>query len=109
MKSNVTSTVQSTVKQEIRCFSEVLKSVPEKSALCVKRLKTVVRSAISEDDKSRNVIIHGLKEENYEQLSEKVSSLCYWRSWEGSNLTSMLVALENYQTGESIIFELINS
>ena len=75
LKSNVTSTVQSTVKQEIRSFSEVLKSVPEKSALCEERLKTVVRSAISEDDRSRNLIIYGLKEEIDEQLSKKVSSL----------------------------------
>ena len=75
LKSNVTSTVQSIVKQEIRSFSEVLKSVPEKSALCEERLKTVVRSAISEDDRSRNLIIYGLKEEIDEQLSEKVSSL----------------------------------
>ena len=75
MKSNVTSTVQSTVKQEIRSFSEVLKSVPEKSALCEERLKTVVRSAISDDDISKNLITYGLKEEIDEQLSEKVSSL----------------------------------
>ena len=75
LKSNVTSTVQSTVKREIRSFSEALKSVPEKSALCEEKLKTVVRSAISEDDRSRNLIIHGLKEENDEQLSEKASCL----------------------------------
>ena len=62
-------------KQEIRSFSEVLKSVPEKSALCVERLKTFVRSAISDDDKSRNLIIYGLKEENDEKLSEKVTFL----------------------------------
>ena len=67
--------MQSTVKQEIRSFSEVLKSVPETSALCVERLKTFVRSAISEDDRSINLIIYGLKEENDEQFSKKVSSL----------------------------------
>ena len=75
MKSDVTSTVQSTVKQEIRSFSEVLKSAPSKSALCEEKLKTVVRSAISDDDRGRNLIIHGLREESDEQLSEKVSCL----------------------------------
>lgn len=75
LKSDVTSTVQSTVKQEIRSFSEVLKSAPSKSALCEEKLKTVVRSAISDDDRSRNLIIHGLREESDEQLSEKVSCL----------------------------------
>ena len=75
-QSNVESTVQSTVKDEIRSFSEVLKSVPEHSAfISEEKVKTAVRDVISEDDRSRNLIIHGLKEEDNEKLSDKVSAV----------------------------------
>ena len=98
--------------QEIRSVSEVIKSVPEKSALCVERSKTVVWSAISEDDGSRNLVINGLKE-NDEPLSEKVSSL--FEKLGGIKPCVEVCRIgkknwwENYQTGESTIFELINS
>ena len=75
LKSNVESTVQSTVKDEIRSFSEVLKSAPKNTDLSEEKVKTAVRDVISEDDRRRNLIFHGLKEENNEKLSDKVSDI----------------------------------
>ena len=71
LRSNVTETVQSTVKEEIRSFSEVLKTVPEKASICEDKLRTVVKSAIEEEDRSKNVIVYGLKEEEHEKLPKK--------------------------------------
>ena len=75
LQSNVSTTVENSVKQEIRSFSEVLKSAPNKAALSEDRLKTVVRSAIDDDDRSRNLIIYGMEEEHDDHLSEKASSM----------------------------------
>ena len=36
-----------------------------------KSLKTAVRDAIEEEDKSRNIVIHGLSEENSECIAQK--------------------------------------
>ena len=75
LKSNVESAVQSTVKDEIRSFSEVLKSAPKNTDLSEEKVKTAVRDVICEDDRRRNLIFHGLKEENNEKLSDKVSDI----------------------------------
>ena len=75
LKSNVESTVQSTVKDEIRSFSEVLKSAPKNTDLSEEKVKIAVRDVISEDDRRRNLIFHGLKEEDDEKLSDKVSGI----------------------------------
>ena len=75
LQTTVTSTVQNTVQHEIRSYSEAVMSAPAKTTLCEDNLKTVVRNAIEDEDRSRNLIIHGMKEESGEQLSEKVSCL----------------------------------
>ena len=75
MQSNVTATVQSTVQHEIRSYSEAEMSTPAKSTLCEENLKIVVRNAIEDEDRSRNLIIQGMKEESSEHLSDKVSCL----------------------------------
>lgn len=74
-KQDCTQTVQETVKEEIRSFSEVLKSAPQTPAVCEEKLKLVVKSAIEEDDKGKNLIIHGLKEEEKEKLQSKVTPI----------------------------------
>jgi len=75
LQSNVTSTVQSTVQHEIRTYSAAVKSSPPQSNFCEENLKTVVRDVIEKEDRSKNLIIHGLKEETGELLSRKVSCL----------------------------------
>lgn len=74
-KTNVTSTVHDTVKQGFRSFNEVLKSAPKNSALCEEKLKAVVKTAVEEEDRSKNLIIHDLHEDYAEQLPQKVSRI----------------------------------
>ena len=75
LQSTVTSTVQNTMQHEIRSYSEAVMSALAKTTLCEDNLKSVVRNAIEDEDRSRNLMIHGMKEESGEQLSEKVLCL----------------------------------
>ena len=75
LQSDIKTTVQDTVETEIRSYSSVVTSAPPSSPLCENNLKTAVRTAIEEEDRSKNLVIYGLKEDTGEHLSEKVSSI----------------------------------
>ena len=77
LKSAVKSTVQDTVQEEIKSYSEAVGSQNSKiEAIQVEEsVKLAVRSAIREDDRSKNVMIFGLAETENEQISNKVADL----------------------------------
>ena len=69
----VEKAVQQTVQTEIKTYSQVVeKSAPR---LTVKSVKTAIKEAAVEEDRSKRLIIFGLEEEKGEQLSDKVSNL----------------------------------
>ena len=75
VQTTVKSAVQDTVQAEMKSYSQaVLKATPN-TIITEESLKKVVQKAVSEDDRSRNVVIFGLKETNEEKLSDKVDEL----------------------------------
>ena len=67
--------VQSTVKSEIRTFAEIVKSENKISATSQK-IQRAVKSAVSEDQRSKNVVIFGLQEEGkIDRLRARVTVL----------------------------------
>ena len=77
LKSAVKSTVHDTVQEEIKTYSEAVGSQNSKmEAIQVgESVKLAVKSAIREDDRSKNVMIFGLAETENEQISNKVADL----------------------------------
>ena len=76
LESSVEKTVQNTVEREIKSYSEaVSKSGSEGPIVTPEKLKLAVKSAIKEEDRSRNVIVFGLREEASEQVENQVSEL----------------------------------
>ena len=77
LKSSVESTVQETVQKEIKSYSEAVGS--QKSQMgpvqVQETVKKAVKSAIQEDDWSKNLIIFGLVETEKEQTDSKVVEL----------------------------------
>jgi hypothetical protein len=75
LQSNFTSTVQNTVQKVIRTYGEAVKSATTKSSICEESIKTIVHDVIEKEDWSKNLIIHGLKEDTSDHLSDRVSCL----------------------------------
>ena len=72
VKLAVESTVQSSVQQEIKSYSEAVMKKSSETVVTEKSLKSVVRSAIEDEDRSKNLIIFGLTEQDGEKLDSKV-------------------------------------
>lgn len=75
LQSAVQSTVQDTVQAEMRGYSDVVKSVSGSPAISPETLKKVVQDAIVDEDRSRNFMVFGLKEEDGERVNEKISDM----------------------------------
>ena len=77
LKAAVKSTVQDTVQEEIKSYSEAVGSQNSKmEAIKVEEsVKLAVKTAIQEDDRSKNVMIFGLAETENEQISSRVADL----------------------------------
>ena len=78
VQKTVQSSVQETVKEEFKTYSEVTAAHKERS-LCEpvtpEVLRTVVKTVVEQEDRSRNVMLFGLPEDEGEQLSTKVTEL----------------------------------
>ena len=79
IKSSVQSSVESAV---VKSYSEAVNAVksastppPEGTVLNQETLKTVVKQVVAEEDRSRNLMVFGLDEEEDEQLQEKVTAI----------------------------------
>ncbi len=69
------NSVQATVRTELQSYSNaVMKSCSPNSdnMITTEQLKKAVKCAVEEEDRSRNLIIYGLKEQDEENLEEKV-------------------------------------
>ena len=75
VKSAVESTVQSSVQQKIMSYSEAVMKISSETVVTEKSLKSVVRSAIEAEDRSKNLIIFGLTEQDEEKLDSKVINM----------------------------------
>ena len=75
VKLAVESTVQSSVQQEIKSYSEAVMKKSSETFVTEKSLKSVVRSAIEDEDRSKNLIIFGLTEQDGEKLDSKVINM----------------------------------
>ena len=76
LESSVEKTVHSTVEREIKSYSEAVSNCSTSQPVVTpEKLKHAIKSAIKEEDRSRNVIVFGLLDEEKEQVEEKVSEL----------------------------------
>ena len=75
VKTVETSLVDS-VKTELQSYSSaVQRTPPNKQVFSSEALTRVVRNVVEEEDRSRNVVIFGLNEEDNEKLNEKVAEV----------------------------------
>ncbi len=74
LQSAVQKTVQATVQQEVKSYSAavVANTAP---AISPDSLKNALKSAIAEGDRTKNIMIFGLSEEDGEQLESKVDKV----------------------------------
>ena len=71
----VKSAVQDTVKSEMKSYSRAVVQSSPNATITEESLKKVVQKVVSEEDRSRNVIIFGLNETDEEHLTERVDEL----------------------------------
>ena len=72
----VVSSVEDTVKSELKSYSAaVQESKSTASVIDRKVLKTVVKDVVAEEDRTRNLMIFGLREETNEQINDKFSEI----------------------------------
>ena len=73
----MSSVVDSAVDRGMRSYSQVLSRTIKDSVpvLSEQTLKKVVHEAVTDEDRSRNVVVFGLSEEASEELDSKISSL----------------------------------
>ena len=94
LRTSVVESVQTTVKEGFKSYSDVLKeSCKAPSSKLQTELKTVVKSVVEEEDRSRSFMLYGLKEETEEDISGKVCDVLFqlnlkpklqgWRNWGG--------------------------
>lgn len=72
VERTVKSSVQETVKAEFQTYSS---AVQKGQSVSPANLKSVVKEVVEEEDRSRNIMVFGLKEEENELLGTKVSDV----------------------------------
>lgn len=75
LQTTVEAAVTSTVQTEIRGYSDAVKKGSRATVYSKETLKTVLKSVVAEEDRSRNLVVYGLKEEEGEQLPALVSEV----------------------------------
>jgi hypothetical protein len=77
LQTAVENTVQATVQREFKSYSDVVaKNTSASGPVCTEEsLKNAVKTAIKEEDRSKNLMVFGLGEEDEENLEEKISDL----------------------------------
>ena len=73
----LSAAVDSAVKNGIRSYSEVLSDTVRKSVpvLSATKLKKAVKEAVSDDDRSRNVVVFGLEEQESVHVDSQITDL----------------------------------
>ena len=79
LKTTVVTSVEDTVKTELKSYSEAVNQSSNRlnagTLYDQKMLKSVVKDVVAEEDRSRNLMLFGLEEEQEEHISEKVSQV----------------------------------
>ena len=75
VKATVESTVHSTVQKEIKSYSAAVSQKNCGPVLTPASLQKVVVKAIEEDDRSKNLLVFGLLEEEGEQIEETIGEI----------------------------------
>ncbi|XP_063689176.1 uncharacterized protein LOC134822194 [Bolinopsis microptera] len=76
LKTSVEETVQTTVESGIQNYSAAVQQNSASGTVCnSKILKKVMKSVAAEEDRSKNLIVFGLKEEEEEQLPALVTAI----------------------------------
>lgn len=75
LQAAVETTVQTTVKEEIKSYSAAVAKSSNAPVFSTNSLKQVVKSAMAEEDRGKNVMVFGLAEEEGEQIDEKIRGL----------------------------------
>ncbi len=75
VQATVQSTVQDTVQAGMKSYSQAITTTVQNTAITAKNLKKVVQDVVAQEDRTRNVMIFGLKEESGEKLNQKVSNV----------------------------------
>ena len=75
--AELSAVVDSAVENGIRSYSEVLSDTVRKSVpvLSATKLKKAVKEAVSDDDRSRNVVVFGLKEQDLVHVENQITEL----------------------------------
>ena len=73
LRTAVQTTVQDTVQTEMRSYGDVLKAPPIAPAINPAAFRKVLKDVIKDEDRSKNLMVFGLAEEEGEQLDDKVS------------------------------------
>ena len=75
VKSTVKTAVQETVTEEIKCYSKVVSESVSNGlpAITAKNLRKAVQRVVTEEDRTKNVVIFGLEENENEELSDKIN------------------------------------
>jgi len=78
LQATVVTSVESTVKAEFQSYSDAVqqtqKSMPQ-PPMAQETVKTIVKSVMQEEDRSRSFIVFNLPEEKEEQINSKVGEL----------------------------------
>ncbi len=75
LQTTVQKTVQATVQKEVQSYSAVVAQHNTAPAISTDSLKQAVKTAIAEEDRTKNIMIFGLSEEDNEQLENKVCEI----------------------------------
>ncbi len=75
LQTAVKTTVQDSVKTEIQTFADVLEKPIAPSPISPAAFKRVVKDVFEDDDRSKNIMVFGLTEEDGEQLDDRISSV----------------------------------
>ena len=75
VQSAMETAVQTTMKKEMRQYSDVVGKQNSSPALSQQTLKKVVKNAIIEEDRSKNLMIFGLQEDEKENIDDKVAEI----------------------------------
>jgi hypothetical protein len=77
LQANVVASVEDTVKNEMKLYSDAAKTDTTNSGVFLdkKTLTSVVHDVVSEEDRSRNIMIFGLTEQDNEQINVRVSQV----------------------------------
>ena len=75
VQSTVSDAVKTSVKSEMKSYSDAVSSAPKPRGPDVKSVKCAVKEVVQAEDRSRNLIVFGMKEEASEDTGEKICEM----------------------------------